>query len=103
MPGLDHPRWEKGLKPKIYLILSVNSHAIGIAIARPYDFEIDFVINPISESPAGFFVIILKFIIISIFAIKTNEKKLTKKKINFRRQIFINRHRKSHLAVSLTA
>ena len=52
LPGLDHPRWEKGLKPEIYLILSVNPHAIGIAIARPYDFEIDFVRNPISESPA---------------------------------------------------
>ena len=28
--------------------MDFNSHAVGMAVARPYGFEIDFVINPIS-------------------------------------------------------
>ena len=30
----------------------LNSHAVGMAVARPLGFEIDFVRNPISGSPA---------------------------------------------------
>ena len=29
---------------------TINSHAVGMAVARPYGFEIDFVRNPISGS-----------------------------------------------------
>ena len=51
-----------------------NSHAGGMAVARPYGFEIDFVRNPISLSAAWFFVFILKFIFTPIFDIKIYEK-----------------------------
>ena len=58
-----------------------NSQAGGMAVARPYGFEIDFVRNLISGSAAWFFVIIVKFIFTSIFKIKIFEKKfLTPKK-----------------------
>ena len=29
MSGLDHSRWEKGLKPKIYLLLSDNKNFVS--------------------------------------------------------------------------
>ena len=38
----------------------VNSHAVGMTVAHPLGFKIDFVRNPISGSAACFFVIILK-------------------------------------------
>ena len=66
-----------------------NSHAVGMAVARPFGFEIDFVRNPISESAAWFFVIILKFIFTPIFKIKVHEKKfLDTKKISFSKPDF---------------
>ena len=43
-------------------LVEINSHAVGMAVAQPLDFEIDFARNPISGSAAWFFVIILKFI-----------------------------------------
>ena len=69
----------------MYLILGawlLNSHASGMAVARPYSFEIEFVINCITETAAWFFVIILKFIFTRIYEIKIYEKKFldTKKK-----------------------
>ena len=61
-----------------------NSHAVGMAVAQLLDFEIDFSRNPISESAAWFFVIILKFIMTAIFEIKVHVKKfLGPKKIIF--------------------
>ena len=58
-----------------------NFHAVGMAIARPYGFEIDFVRNPISGSAARLFFIILEFIFTPIFEIKIHEKNsLTPKK-----------------------
>ena len=45
----------------------LNSHAVGMAVARPLGFEIVFVRNPISGSAAWFFVIIFKFIFTPIF------------------------------------
>ena len=44
-----------------------NSHAVGMAVAQPLDFEIDFARNPISGSAALLFFIILKFIYTAIF------------------------------------
>ena len=35
-------------------VLHDNSHAVGMTVARPYGFEIDFVRNPISGSAAWF-------------------------------------------------
>ena len=67
-----------------------NSDAGGMAIARPYGFEIDFVRNPFSGSAAWFFVIILKFILTPIIEIKIHEKLLENKKKHFRSPIFIN-------------
>ena len=52
----------------------VNSHAVGMAVARSYGFKIDFVRNPISGSAARFFVIILKFILTLIYEIKIFKK-----------------------------
>ena len=52
-----------------------NSYAGGIAIARPYRFEIDFMRNPISGSASWFFVIVLKFLFTPIFEIKIYTKK----------------------------
>ena len=51
-----------------------NSHAVGMVVARPYGFEIDFVRNPIFQSGTWFFVNILKFILTSFFEIRTHEK-----------------------------
>ena len=59
-----------------------NSHAVGMAVARPLGFEMDFVRNPISGSAAWFFVIILKFIFTPIFEIKVHEKKFLDTKKN---------------------
>ena len=56
-----------------------------MAVARPLGFEIDFVTNPISESAASFFVIILKLIFTFVFEIKVHEKK------------FLDRQRKQYL------
>ena len=47
----------------------VNCHAVGMAIAQPLDFEIDFARNPLSGSAASFFVI-LKSLFRAIFEIK---------------------------------
>ena len=47
----------------------ITSYAVGMAVARPYDFEIDFVRYPFSES-ARFFGIILKFIYALILKFK---------------------------------
>ena len=55
-------------------LLNFNSHAVGMAVARAFGFEIDFVINLISGQAAGFSVIILKSILTSIFEIKIHEK-----------------------------
>ena len=60
-----------------------------MAVARPYGLEIDFVRNPISESAARFFVIILKFICELIFEIKIPEKKIPwHQKISFSKPDF---------------
>ena len=48
----------------------INGHAVGMAVVRPYSFEIVFGRNPISGSAAWFFFIILKFIFKSIYEIK---------------------------------
>ena len=48
-------------------LLKSNFHAVGMAVAQPLGFEIDFVRNSISGSAAWFFVIILKFIFTAIF------------------------------------
>ena len=60
----------------------LNSHASGMADARPYSFGIEFMINCITETAGWFFVIILKFIFTRIYEIKIYEKKFldTKKK-----------------------
>ena len=61
-----------------------NSHAEGLAFARRYGFEIDFVRHPISGSASWFFICILKFILTSIFEIKIHtEKFLDTEKISF--------------------
>ena len=55
-----------------------------MAVARPYGFEVDFEVDPISGSAALFFIIILKFIFTPIFEIKVYERNfLTRKKISF--------------------
>ena len=60
-----------------------------MAVAQPYGFKIDFVRNPISESAAWFFVVILKFIFTPIFEIKIYEKKfLDTQKISFSKPDF---------------
>ena len=48
----------------------INSHAVGMAVVQALGVEIDFVRNPISESAAWFFVIILDFIFTPIFESK---------------------------------
>ena len=67
--------------------LFINFNAVGMAIARPYSFEIDFVRNSICGS-AGFFNIILKFILTPIFEIKIYEKKSLKQKNSIFEQLF---------------
>jgi len=52
-----------------------NFHAGGMAVVRPYGFEIDFVRNPFSWSAAEFYGIILKFISKPIFEIKIHAQK----------------------------
>ena len=59
----------------LIVIKFFNSHAVGMAVAQPLDFEIDFARNPISGSAAWFFVIIVKFIFTAIFEIKNHVKK----------------------------
>ena len=51
-------------------MFSFNSHAIGMAVARPYGFEVDFVRRPISGSAAWFFGMIREFIFTPIFDTK---------------------------------
>ena len=65
---------QKQKQKKHFRFYILNSHAGGMAVARPYGFEIDFVRNPISGSAAWFFVIILKFIFTPIYQIKISEK-----------------------------
>ena len=56
-----------------------------MAVARPYNFKIDFVRNPIPESAARFLVIILKFIFTAFFEIRFMKiKSLAPKKFHFR-------------------
>ena len=43
-------------------VIIINSHAVGMGVARPYGFEIDFVSSPLSGPAAIFFFIILKFL-----------------------------------------
>ena len=65
----------------------ICSQAGGMAVARPYGFEIDFVRNPISGSTSWCLVIILAFILTPIFEINIHAKKsVTQKKISFWRQ-----------------
>ena len=45
----------------------LNSHAVGMAAARSYGFEIDFVRKLISGSAAEYYFIIQKFMLKSIF------------------------------------
>ena len=52
----------------------LKSNAVGMAVAQPNDFEIDFVRNPVSGSAAWFFVIMLKFILTLIFESEIHEK-----------------------------
>ena len=58
------------------MISLLKSHAVGMAVARPMSFEIDFVRNSISRSAAWFFVDNLKFIFTAIFEIKVYVKNL---------------------------
>ena len=51
-----------------------STHAVGMAVLRPYGSKIDFETNPFSGSAAWFFVIILNFILTPIFEIKIPEK-----------------------------
>ena len=75
----------------LYARLSLNSYAGGMAVARAYDFEVDFVRNLISGSAALFLVNILKIIFISIYGIKIYEKKfLDTEQFHFRSPDFIN-------------
>ena len=70
---------------------TLNSHAVGVAVAQSLSFEIDIARNPFSASAAWFFVIILKFIFTAIFEIKFYVKKfLGTKKFHFWSPIFIN-------------
>ena len=60
MSGLDQETLKFGAFLSIQVNLSApNSHAVGMAVARPLGFEINFVRNPISGSAAWFFIIIL--------------------------------------------
>ena len=80
-------------KFRLTILPIFNSHAVGMAVAQPLDFEIDSARNPISGSATWFFLIILKFIFTVIFEIKNHVKNsLALKKFYFRRPIFINQH-----------
>ena len=72
-----------------FAINLINSHAGGVAVARLYGFEINFVRNPISGSDTWIFIMILKFIFTLIFEIKIHEKKfLDTRKISFSKPNF---------------
>ena len=58
-----------------YIWKNLKSHAVGMAVARPYGYKMNFVRNRFSESAARFFVIILKFIFTFIYEIKIFKKK----------------------------
>ena len=83
--------WEEGGKCKALPVIGkLKFHAVGMAVAWPYGFEIDFLRNPIFRSAACFLIIILKFILTAIFYIKIHEKNsLTPKKFHFQSPIFI--------------
>ena len=70
-------------------IRKINSHAVGMAVVQPLDFEIDFARNLISESAAWFFVIILKIIFAAIFEIKNHVKNSLAAKNHFESPISI--------------
>ena len=73
------------------ILRQTNSRAVGMAVALPYGFQIDFVRNPISGSASWFFIIILKFIFTPILEIKIHTKKFfDTKNFHFRSPIFIN-------------
>ena len=65
-----------------YMIETLNSHAVGMDVAQPLGFEIDFARYPISGSAAWFFIIILKLIFTPIFEIKVHEKNSWHRKKN---------------------
>ena len=70
-----------------------HSQAVGMDLWVQSALKSILRVEPIYESAAWFFVIILKFIFKSIFEIKIHEKNsLTPKKFHFRRPIFINQH-----------
>ena len=74
------------IEKRLYSILDdiiFNSHAVDIAVAWSYGFEIDFVRNLSPESAAGFFIIILKLIFTPIFEIKNHQESLDTKKFWF--------------------
>ena len=82
--------WHMDLLNFIYLD---NFHAVGMAVARPYGSEIDFVKNPISEPTAWIFVILPEFNFIPLLKIKIYEKNsLPRRKLHFWRPILINEH-----------
>ena len=70
----------------------LNCHAVGIAVAQPLDFGIDFAKNPISGSAAWFFIIILKFIFKAFFNQNSWKRFLDTKKFDFQSPIFINQN-----------
>ena len=57
----------------------INLHAVGMAVERPYGFEIDFVWNAIS----AFFVIILKFVFNPFLKSQLVKKSLWRQEISF--------------------
>ena len=67
----------------------INSHAGGRAVTRPYDFEINFVRNPISGLAAWIFDIFLNSFLRPFLKSKFMKKKFleTKKKKSFSRAI----------------
>ena len=76
-------------KFRLTILPIFNSHAVGMAVAQPLDFEIDSARNPISGSATWFFLIILKFIFTVIFEIKNHVKKFFgAKKISFSKTDF---------------
>ena len=76
--------WNRKIR-KTLILCVFNSNAVGMAVAQPLDFEIDFARTPITGSAAWFFFIIRKFIYRAIFEIKNHVKKfLGTKKFHFR-------------------
>ena len=88
--------FRKGGTPKFFYVNFIlfiwasifYSHAVGMAVARPYGFEIDFLSNPISRSALLFFAFILKFIFRPILVIKRQEKNHWHKNISFSKADF---------------